>query len=440
MTTPIIPDSGRFRLRNCTIPDAFAGAPGAASSTTLVDFIIDEGLIVGVTPSAVGLLGVEPAIDLDRRMACPCFADLHTHLDKGYIWPRAHDTDGRFANNLAAVARDRDARWSADDVRSRMDFGLRCAYAHGTHATRTHIDSTSAQAHVSWGVFREMRREWRDRITLQAVSLVPIDDLRDIAAAERLADLVAASDGIFGAFLYPIPDLDVMLDRLFDLAERHGLDLDVHVDETDDPQAKGLHALARAALRHRFGGKIVAGHCCSLALHDDDQIKATLDLVAAAGIAIVSLPLTNLHMQDRRPGRTPRWRGITLLHEFAARGIPVALANDNVRDPFYAYGDYDMVELYRIATLAGQLDYPADSWLKAITTTPSSLMGLSDRPLAIGRPADLVLFSARSHDELIARPQSDRIVLRRGRRLTAPLPDFRELDRLIMLPLGDGER
>jgi cytosine deaminase len=432
MTTAIIPDSGRFWLRNCAVPHAFAGASGLAADMAAIDIVIDHGLIAQLVPSAAATAGEEPVVDLDGGMVWPCFADIHTHLDKGHIWPRAHDTDGTFANNLQAVGRDRERRWSADDVRARMDFGLRCALAHGTQAIRTHIDSNGAQADISWSVFREIRQDWRGRMALQAVSLVPIDDLRDAAAAERLAEQVAASGGKFGAFLYPLPDLDPMLDRLFDLAARHGLDLDVHVDESDNVRARGLHALAGAALRHQFAGRIVAGHCCSLALHDPEQIQTTLDLVAAAGIGIVSLPLTNLHMQDRRPGRTPRWRGITLLHEMAARGIPVALANDNVRDPFYAYGDYDMVDLYRVATLAGQLDYPADDWPKAVTTTPAALMGLNDRAIAVGQPADLVLFSARNHGELIARPQSDRVVLRGGRRLTAAPPDFRELDRLMM--------
>jgi cytosine deaminase len=425
--TPIPESGGRFRLRNCTVPAAFLGESGAESR--LLDFVVDDGLIAAITPSAGE--GEEQAIDLDRGMVWPCFADLHTHLDKGYIWPRAHDTDGTFFNNLAAVARDRDSRWTATDIQGRMEFGLRCAYAHGTHAIRTHIDSNKTQADVSWSVFRDMRAEWRGRIMLQGVALVPIDDLRDTAFAEELAKLVAASDGILGVFIYPLSDLDSMLDRLFDLADRHGLDLDVHVDETDNVAATGLHALAAAALRHGFPGQIVAGHCCSLALHEERQIAETLDLVAAARIAVVSLPLTNLHMQDRRPGRTPRWRGITLLHECAARGIPVALANDNVRDPFYAYGDYDMLELYRVATLTGQLDYPAAEWVKSVTTTPSAIMGFNDIPLAVGQPADLVLFSARRHDELMARPQADRIVLRNGRRLTAPPPDFRELDMLL---------
>ena len=54
------------------------------------------------------------------------------------------------------------------------------------------------------------------------------------------------------------------------------------------------------------------------------------------------------HLQDRdHTGRqTPRWRGITALHELAAGGVAVALASDNTRDQFYAYGDLDMLEVF----------------------------------------------------------------------------------------------
>ena len=137
-------------------------------------------------------------------------------------------------------------------------------------------------------------------------------------------------------------------------------------------------------------------------------------------------------MQDRQEGRTPRWRGITLLHELASRGVPVALANDNVGDPFFPYGDHDLLDTFRIATLAGQLDYPADHWPAAVTTIPSRIMGLNESPFAIDAPADLILLPARSHSEMMSRSQHDRIVLRRGRAISRTLPDFRELDTLII--------
>ena len=87
---------------------------------------------------------------------------------------------------------------------------------------------------------------------------------------------------------------------MFEAAKANGLDLDFHVDESDSPHARSLGRIADAALRHKFSGQIVAGHCCSLALADDDERAAIIAKVAEAGIAVVSLPMCNMYLQDRQ--------------------------------------------------------------------------------------------------------------------------------------------
>jgi hypothetical protein len=92
--------------------------------------------------------------------------------------------------------------------------------------------------------------------------------------------------------------------------------------------------------------------CSSLAWQPEDELRATLDAAAAAGVTVVSLPLVNEWTQDRAagpPSRTPCWRGVTALHELFEAGVPVALASDNTRDQFYQYGDLDMLEARRLA-------------------------------------------------------------------------------------------
>ena len=112
---------------------------------------------------------------------------------------------------------------------------------------------------------------------------------------------------------------------------------------------------------------MLVGHCCSLARQVDDVARRTLDKVAKAGISVVSLPMCNLYLQDRRTdGTTPRWRGVTLVHEMKARGIKVAIASDNTRDPFYAYGDLDMLEVFRRGTRILHLDHPFADWPAAV--------------------------------------------------------------------------
>jgi cytosine deaminase len=126
---------------------------------------------------------------------------------------------------------------------------------------------------------------------------------------------------------------------------------------------------------------------------------------------------------------TPRWRGITLVHELRAAGIAVSFASDNCRDPFYAYGDYDMVEVHREAVRIAHLDHPFDAWAGSVSAVPARALGLAGVGcIAVGAAADLLLFRARGMTELLARPQSDRVVLRAGRVLDAEPPDFRRLD------------
>jgi cytosine deaminase len=426
-----LPSDGAYTLANVRAPaclvDGFATGPADHEDVVALDVGIEVG------PEGGGRLtapGAGARIDTAGRMAWPAPVDLHTHLDKGHIWPRARNTDGGFWTALETVRRDREANWRAEDVAARMEFALRCAWAHGTTAIRTHLDSAAPQDAISWPVFAEMRARWADRITLQAVSLATFEDYAG-PAGPALADRVAEHGGILGLVPWMCDDLDDRLDRWFALAGERGLDADMHVDESLDPNDATLRHVAEAAIRTGYRGRIVCGHCCSLSVQDEATVKRTLDAVAAAGIAVVSLPLCNLYLQDRGGG-TPRRRGVTLLHEMKARGIPVAVASDNTRDPFYAYGDLDVHEVFREAVRIGHLDHPFADWVRTVTATPAALMGLSDRGvLRPGAPADLVLFEGRSFSEVLSRPESRRRVLRGGRASDAEAPAYRDLDPLF---------
>jgi cytosine deaminase len=223
-------------------------------------------------------------------------------------------------------------------------------------------------------------------------------------------------------------DIDAQLHKVFAAAERHGLALDFHADETHDSASQVLAAIARVALERRFAAPVVVGHGSSLAMQDEASVDRTLDQVAGAGLTIVTLPAANLYLQDRVSGRTPRWRGITLLHEMRARGIPVAIGSDNTRDPFHPYGDYDMLDTFGFAVRVGHLDHPLGDWPAAVTRLPSKLIDGVDAAITVGAPADLVVFRARSFNELLARAQSDRMIMRGGRFIPRELPDYAELD------------
>ncbi|PSB30067.1 cytosine deaminase [Stenomitos frigidus] len=435
----MIPVSDRYWLKNANVPlpllkqdRAQFGLPADAQDQTntdfqLVDIEIAHGTIAQLIPAGTSPNN-DPAADLLGGIVFPCFVDLHTHLDKGHIWDRSPSPDCTFNGAIDTIQTDAQTHWDAEDVYRRMAFGLKCSYAHGTKALRTHIDASGAQAAISLSVFKALQAEWAGRLMLQAASLVSLDYYLT-PAGEQLADQMAELGGILGGVAYMNPAIEAQIDRAFTLAKARHLNLDFHADETDDPNSTTLRIIAETAMRHQFQGQVVCGHCCSLAVQEPEAAQTTIALVKQAGIGIVSLPMCNLYLQDRQTGRTPRWRGVTLLHELAQAGVPVAIASDNCRDPFHGFGDHDGLEVFSLSVKIAHLDQPYGNWCRAITSTPADLMGLPRvGRFGIGLPADLVLFKARRYSELLSRPQHDRIVLRSGTAIDTTLPDYAELD------------
>lgn len=426
---------GFLRLADCRVPVAFLrdafGLPSAVEGMAAVDIEIGNGAISSIAPA--GTFGAA-ALPMAGRQVWPVFADLHTHLDKTYIAERAPNRNFSLLGAVEATRADY-GNWSEEDLQIRAGFALQCAYVHGTAMMRSHVDSLGPQAALSWQIMTRLRDEWAGRIDLQFVAMAPIGFyLEDRAAG--LVDRTAHAGGLLGGVTRVIgvpherePEiLGRALEALFSYARSRDMDIDLHVDETLDPRAATLEAVAAATDRHGWAGRVTCGHCCSLSVMASERQGEILEHCANAGVRIVSLPLVNSYLQDRSPLRTPLRRGLAPLQEIAAHGVDLALASDNCGDPFHPYGDYDLLEVLRETTRTGQLDDNPWQWARAVTTAPARAMA-RDTSLAAGASADLVIFAARSMVELVRRPQADRIVLRKGKRIMQALPCFSELDR-----------
>ena len=439
MTMPFIRPATvpAWRLTDARVPSAMLAAATIVRDKdgfARVDLTIEDGKLTGVLPAGTpsALSDSLPVINLGGRMVVPTLVDAHTHIDKGHIAHRTPDADGTHGGAVRSVMADRAANWNAADVRQRMTFSLDCAYAHGTSALRTHIDSLGPQARISWPVLAEIRDAWRGRVDVQASPLFGIDTVEDEAHMRTVLEMVRMTGcGLLGAVTYMTPRIREQLRAFFRIASDHGLDLDFHVDETNDPSSRSLALIAETALEFRFTGRILAGHCCSLSLQDDAEAARTIEAVAKAGISVVSLPMCNIYLQDRdasQGGRTPRWRGVTAVKELATAGVEVIIASDNTRDPFYAYGDLDMVEVWREGTWILQLDHPVGDWARVVGPAPARAMGLpQEGQLTAGAAADLVVLDARSWTELFARPHSDRLVIRSGMAISTSPPSYERL-------------
>lgn len=434
--TIAIPSTGRYTLANANVPAAVMGEPNSGA-LRLVDIDIADGMIASIAPARGGPADAA-RIELDRGLVLPAFVDMHTHLDKGHIWPRKQNPDGTWLGALMAVGEDRQSNWAASDVERRMDFALRCAWAHGSAAIRTHIDSAPPQHEISWDILESMQARWAGRIELQAVALIGPDDILNADNLRAVATRTKAAKGLLGGSTGVHPDNPAIMRALLEMAGSLDLDVDLHIDETGDPAADALQCLADAVIETGFAGKVTAGHCCAIAIQPEPTAMATIERVARASIAVVSLPICNMYLQDRRNiegVRTPRWRGVTLLNELKAAGVSVAMASDNTRDPFYAYGDLDGFEVLREGARILHFDHPqseAFGWVRSVSADPATIGGFGySGTISAGGPAELVLFRARNWTELMARPQTDRTILRRGAPIDAALPDYRELDDLM---------
>lgn len=430
----------RLLIRHARVPTAClvdGTPPGAAidrDGSALVDIVLDGKDISAI--GAAGSFAADRMIDVEGRHLWPLLLDMHAHLDKGHTVGRAPPSDGTHPSARAATTADRIAHWRHDDLVRRMEFGLACADAHGAAAIRTHLDSHEGQAETTWAAFAEVQQRWAGRIALQAVGLVPLDAYRT-DHGKRLADLIASQSGGQPSLLGGVTrasggthgdgldDLDALLDTLFRLARERDLDIDLHVDEA--AKADALPHVAKATIRNGYEGRVTCGHCCSLALLPDEDLRERIALLVDAGISIVTLPTVNLYLQGRADGITPRWRGVTPVKELRAARIRVAVAGDNCRDPFFAYGDHDMVDTFRQSVRILHLDHPYGDALSLASTEPAAITGFDAGRLGVGRRADLMLFEAWSMDQVIARPQSDRIVIRAGKIAEAMLPSYRML-------------
>ncbi|MDG4650530.1 amidohydrolase family protein [Roseibacterium sp. SDUM158017] len=340
-----------------------------------------------------------------ERLVLPRLTEAHVHLDKCHSFDRCAGVGGDLAVAIAAQARDK-AHWTAEDLAHRAGRGLDELIAAGCGAVRSHVDWTTGRGHpevpLAWEVLGELAADAAERgVTLQRAALTAIDEMADHARAEAVARRVARDDGVLGSFLLDQPDRREGLRVLFAMADRFGLPVDFHVDEGLDPSLDGLELIADVALETRFAGPVLCGHACSLASRGEGDVARIGDKLAAAGIAVASLPTTNLYLQGRRDG-TPDRRGLTRLHELAARGVAIVIGTDNVRDAFCPIGRHDPLHSLSLAVLAGHLDPPFGWQLPTITTDARRAMGLAPGYVDSARAEDLLVFEVPSLSSLVA--------------------------------------
>jgi len=197
-----------------------------------------------------------------------------------------------------------------------------------------------------------------------------------------------------------------------DAAGEAGVPMDLHTDETLNPRMLTLATMADLVTRTGFPHQVTASHCVSLGVQDARTQQRVAEAAAAARIAVVALPQTNLYLQGRdHPAAMPR--GLTAVTALRAAGATVAAGGDNLRDPFHPVGRGDALEVAALMVTCGHLDPTAA--LESVTAAPRAALGLPPVRITAGCPADLVAMPGGDALEALGAASAHRTVWRAGR-------------------------
>ncbi|WP_168118607.1 amidohydrolase family protein [Paenibacillus sp. HB172176] len=365
-----------------------------------------------------GAPGRLPAIvDLEGRIALPGFVDMHMHLDKALTLDQVGNSSGTLLEAIANYS-GKAGEFSKANIRERMVRTALMGLRHGTTAMRTHLDMP---AHLGREVLYrtieaalEAREELKGRVKLQLFPMLSF--ARDPEGAKRLStELIGLGmDGIGGCpHLMEDPSLDVKL--LFKQAEKLGVPVDLHVDETDNPSMRTIETICHATIAAGYEGKVTAGHLCSLSSMPKDEARLIIELMAQAKVGAVTLPAVNLYLQGRGD-EGPVRRGVTRVKEMLEDGVEVAAASDNIQDPFHPFGRGDLLHIGAIAAYAAHMGAASDAEriLDMITQTPAALMGLREYGMRQNHQADIVVLDATTPEQLLLEESPSRWVAVNG--------------------------
>jgi cytosine deaminase len=213
------------------------------------------------------------------------------------------------------------------------------------------------------------------------------------------------------------------LKELCEIAEKRGLLVDIHCDETDDPQSRHVETLAFETQRLGLQGRVVGSHLTSMHSMDSYYVSKLIPLMAEAGLHATPNPLINITIQGRHD-TYPRRRGMTRVPELRAAGINVSFGHDCVLDPWYPLGQGCMLEVASMGVHAVPMtSREAMRWaFDAVTVNPAKAMHLDGYGLEKGCKADFVVLQARDPIEAI-RLKANRLKVVRGARIIAESPE-----------------
>ena len=348
--------------------------------------------------------------DIEGGMVCPPFAEPHVHLDATQLGARLPNRSGTLFEGIDnwSILRD---QITAEDVQRRALKTLGWYAAHGACRIRTHVDTASLVAAEALIAMRDTLRDPSILGVPIELQVVAFPQQGILSSSQRQSDwetVVAMGCDAVGCIPHyeqSHADGNQTVRMCFDLAEKYGIQVDLHCDETDDPSWRALVQVCTETQRRGYGGRVVAGHCTAMHSWPDDLADRTIADVVECGVQIVTNPLDNIVLQGRGD-RYPKRRGLTRVDELWAAGATVGIGHDSVVDPWYRLGTANLLDPAYMLIHAGHLTSEQDMTRAFQTLHRENHLPFGDRPvLKRGAPANFLWFPSTSPiDTLRLRP------------------------------------
>ncbi len=377
------------------------------------DVLVTDGLVAALGDHAGAVSDRLERIDLRGYILLPAPVEAHAHLDKALLSDRLTFPSFDLGGAVAAVRRSYPTM-TTEDLQERASRAAHDALVYGSTAIRTHIDSNPLIGTRAVRAVVALRESLRDLLDIQVVALAGFPIAGPAGAPNRraLQDALSAGADLVGGVPVRDPDPEAAVGELLTIARAAGCGVDLHIDETTDPDALSLISLARLVSSTSFDHPVTASHCVSLGVQPAGAAAQIARAVADAGISVVTLPQSNLYLQGRDV-TTQLPRGLTAIAELRAAGVTVAGGGDNWRDPFNPMGRPDPLHTAALLVIAGHLT-PEQAYA-AVSDAARAALGLPAVQVAAGYPADLLAVRGSSLAEILATGSADRVVLRAGR-------------------------
>jgi cytosine/creatinine deaminase len=390
----------------------------------LVDVGIEEGRFVRIAPELDA--DAPQVMDGEGRLATPPLVDCHVHLDASLTAGRPrYNESGTLIEGIHVWGELKESL-TTDDVFERASEIVRWSAAQGTLHIRAHADVSAKNEAPLRGLLR-VRDELADLATIQ-VTAFPQDGIYSDPRNEELFEnaLRLGADCVGGIPHYE-PTMELghrEVHRVFELAKAYGRRIDVHCDETDDPNSRFLEVMADNTVQHGLGGRVTASHCTAMGSYEPYYSSKLRGFLRRAGVNVVVNPYANSLIQGRLDPY-PKRRGFAQLKELLAEGVNVSLGNDVIVDPWYLLGKADLVDAASLALhftyMSGLDEIP--QLLECATWRGARTLGVEDDyGIEEGKPADMVVFDAPSALEVMRLKPVRRWVIRRGKVIAETTP------------------